>query len=420
MNYLPWIFVTLIFSAFFSGMEIAFVSSNKLRIEIDKKRGYLISSFLSVFTKHPSYYIATMLIGNNVALVIYGLAMAGLLNPYLQEITHNDGTILTIKTIISTVIILFFAEFLPKTIFRVNPNSVLRIFAFPVMIFYSLFYPVTRFSTAISSMVLRMFFGVKTSEADSTGAFDRFDLNDLIAEQNDEHETQPELKKDVKIFRNVLDFGNIKIKECIVPRNELVAVEMKERVETVIRKFNETGFSRLLVFNETIDNIIGYIHTIDMFKKPTELKNIVHSLPIVPESMPANKLLAIFTANSKSIALVVDEFGGTAGVVTLEDLIEEIFGEIEDEHDIVELVEKEIADQHYLFSGRHEIDYLNERYGLLLPEDDNYETLAGFILHHNEDIPNMNEIVEIGKYRFRITKASGSRIKEVELWLLEA
>ncbi|ALO15302.1 Hemolysin C [Salinivirga cyanobacteriivorans] len=420
MNYLPWILITLVFSAFFSGMEIAFVSSNKLRIEIDKKRGYLISSFLSVFTRHPSYYIATMLIGNNVALVIYGLAMTGLLNPYLGEVVDSDSGILVLKTLISTIIILFFAEFLPKTIFRVNPNSVLRFFAFPVMFFYSLFYPITRFSTAISSVVLRVLFGVKSSEADSKSVFDRFDLNDLIGEQEDNDDNKPELKKDVKIFRNVLDFGNIRIKECIVPRNELVAVEMQESVETVIRKFKETGFSRLLVYNETIDNIIGYIHTIDMFKKPTELKNIVHSLPIVPESMPANKLLAIFTANSKSIALVVDEFGGTAGVVTLEDLIEEIFGEIEDEHDTVELVEKEIAEHHYVFSGRHEIDYLNERYGLVLPEDDNYETLAGFILHHNEDIPSTNEIIEIGKYRFRITKASGSRIKEVELWLLEA
>ena len=420
MNYLPWILVTLIFSAFFSGMEIAFVSSNKLRIEIDKKRGYLTSSFLSVFTKHPSHYIATMLIGNNVALVIYGLAMAGLLNPYLEKITHTDGGILALKTVISTIIILLFAEFLPKTIFRVNPNRVLRIFAFPVMFFYSIFYPVTRFSTALSSIFLRVFLGVRSSEAHSKSVFDRFDLNDLIGEQNDENEPQPELKKDVKIFRNVLDFGNIKIKECIVPRNELVVVEMQESIESVIRKFNETGFSRLLVFSETIDNILGYIHTIDMFKKPTELKNIVHSLPIVPESMPANKLMANFTANNKSIALVVDEFGGTAGIVTLEDIIEEIFGEIEDEHDTVELIEKEVAENHYLFSGRHEIDYLNERYGLLLPEDDNYETLAGFILHHNEDIPNTNQIIEIENYRFRITKASGSRIKEVELWLLDA
>ncbi len=418
MNYLPWIFTTVIFSAFFSGMEIAFVSSNKLRIEIDKKRGYLVSSFLSVFTKHPSHYIATMLIGNNVSLVIYGLAMAGLLNPYLEQYISSDGAILTIKTILSTIIILIFSEFLPKTVFRVNPNRVLRVFALPVMFFYLIFYPVTRFSTGISSLVLRIFFGIKGKDLDNEMAFDRFDLNDLIGEMNNENETQQELEQDVKIFRNVLDFSTIKLKECIVPRNEIVAVEVDEDIEVVIRKFNETGFSRLLVYIETIDNIIGYVHTIDMFKKPAGLKNIVHKLPIVPETMPANKLLAAFTAKSKSIALVVDEFGGTAGIVTLEDIIEEIFGEIEDEHDKVALIEKQIAENHFIFSGRHEIDYLNEKFNLLLPVEDDYETIAGFILHHNEDIPNVNEMIEIGNYRFRITKATGARIEEVELWLL--
>ncbi len=418
MNYLPWIFATIILSAFFSGMEIAFVSSNKLRIEIDKKRGYLVSSLLSVFTKHPSHYIATMLIGNNVSLVIYGLAMAGLLNPYLEQYFSNDGAILTAKTILSTLVILIFSEFLPKTIFRVNPNRVLRAFSLPVMFFYLIFYPVTRFSTAISSLVLRIFFGIKSKDLDNEMAFDRFDLNDLIGEMNNENEVQQDLEQDVKIFRNVLDFSTIRLKECIVPRNEIVAVDVEEDIDVVIRKFNETGYSRLLVYFETIDNIIGYVHTIDMFKKPTGLKNIVHKLPIVPETMPANKLLATFTAQSKSIALVVDEFGGTAGIVTLEDIIEEIFGEIEDEHDTVDLIEKQIAENHFVFSGRHEIDYLNEKYNLLLPVDDDYETIAGFILHHNEDIPNVNEMIEIGNYRFRITKASGARIEEVELWLL--
>lgn len=420
MNYLLWILITIVLSAFFSGMEIAFVSSNKLRIEIDKKRGYPISSFLSVFTKHPSHYIATMLIGNNVALVIYGLAMAELLNPYFALWFGNDGMILTFKTIISTIIILIFSEFLPKTIFRINSNKTLRLFALPVMFFYLIFYPITRLSTGISSAFLWLFFGINSRNANSELAFDRFDLNDLLVEQDEEQEIQTDLKKDVKIFRNVLDFSNIKIKECVVPRNELVAVEENEEIDRVTRIFNETGYSRLLVYSQTIDNIIGYIHTIDMFKKPAGLKHIAHSLPIVPETMPANKLLANFTAKSKSIALVVDEFGGTAGIVTLEDIIEEIFGEIEDEHDKVDLIEKTIAENHYLFSGRHEIDYINEQYSLRLPVSEDYETLAGFILHHNEAIPNTNEIIEIGNYRFRIVKASGSRIMEVEFWLLNA
>jgi CBS domain containing-hemolysin-like protein len=364
MDYLIWILITVILSAFFSGMEIAFVSSNKLRIEIDKKKGYVISSFLSVFTKHPSHYIATMLIGNNVALVIYGLAMAKLMEPQLEQLFTSDGTILLIKTLVSTIIILIFSEFLPKTIFRVNPNNLLRFFAFPVMFFYMVFYPITRISTGISSIVLRLFFGIKSKDANSDKAFDRFDLNDLIAEQDEEDQNQQELEKDVKIFRNVLDFSNIKLKECIVPRNEIVAVEVNESIETIIIKFNETGFSRLLVYEESIDNIIGYVHTIDMLKKPGSIKGIVHSLPIAPETMPANKLLASFTAKNKSIALVVDEFGGTAGIVTLEDIIEEIFGEIEDEHDKTDLKEKQLSEYHYILSGRHEIDYLNEKFNL--------------------------------------------------------
>jgi CBS domain containing-hemolysin-like protein len=419
MDYLLWIFITVILSAFFSGMEIAFVSSNKLRIEIDKKKGYVISSFLSVFTKHPSHYIATMLIGNNVALVVYGLAMAKLLEPQLELYFASDGTILLIKTLLSTIIILIFSEFLPKTIFRVNPNNLLRAFAFPVMFFYVFFYPITKIATGISAFLLKIFFGIKSKNSHNDKAFDRFDLNDLIGEQTEEDQIQQDLEKDVKIFRNVLDFSNIKLKECIVPRNEIVAVEVNESIETVIKKFNETGFSRLLIYEETIDNIIGYVHTIDMFKKPGSIKNIVHTLPIAPEAMPANKLLASFTAKNKSIALVVDEFGGTAGIVTLEDIIEEIFGEIEDEHDKTDLKEKQLSASHYILSGRHEIDYLNEKFNLHFPVDESYETLAGFILSHTEDIPDVNKIINIGQYRFQITKASGSRIEEVDLRIME-
>lgn len=418
MDYFVWILITVILSAFFSGMEIAFVSSNKLRIEIDKKKGYIISSFLSVFTKHPSHYIATMLIGNNIALVIYGLAMAKLLEPQIQEFFSNDGTVLLIQTLISTIIILLFSEFLPKTIFRVNPNKLLRAFAFPVMLFYLFFYPITRFATGISSIFLRLIFGIKSKDSDNIRAFDRFDLNDLIGEQTEEDQANQELEKDVKIFRNVLDFSNIKLKECIVPRNEIVAVERNEPIDTIIKKFNETGYSRLLVYENTIDNIIGYVHTIDMLKKPGSIKGIVHSLPIAPETMPANKLLASFTAKNKSIALIVDEFGGTAGIVTLEDIIEEIFGEIEDEHDTIALTEKQVSENHYIFSGRHEIDYLNEKFNLHIPVSETYETLAGYVLNHTEDIPDVNKIFSIDQFKIKIIKASGARIEEVDLKII--
>ncbi|MFO7862567.1 MAG: hemolysin family protein [Salinivirgaceae bacterium] len=418
MDYLLLILITMILSGFFSGMEIAFVSSNKLRIEIDKKRGSLAPGFLSVFTKHPSYYIATMLIGNNIALVVYGILMAKLLNPILQNYFELDSSILTVKTIVSTVIILVFSEFLPKTLFRINPNKILRALSVPTMLFYTIFYPITRFSMAISGVVLRLFFGIKNHNSNDGLVFDRFDLSDLLTDSADDADKQQEFKNDVRIFRNALDFTNIKLKECIVPRNELVAAEINDDIAEVIQKFNDTGFSRLLVYRESIDNIIGYTHTVDMFRKPGSLKNIVHNLPIVPETMSANKLLAMFTSQGKSIALVVDEFGGTAGIVTLEDIIEEIFGEIEDEHDKVELVEKQIEDNVFILSGRHEIDYLNEKFGFHFPDEEDFETLAGLILYYNEDIPTINQVIAVENYRFQILKATGSRIEEVKLWFL--
>lgn len=417
MNYLLFLIISLVLSAFFSGIEIAFVSSNKIRIELDKKRSFITSTFLSVFTRHPARFIAAMLIGNTLSMVMYGIVMFQWLKPWFSQYVHTQFFQMFFILIIAFVVIVIFSEIIPRILFRLNPNKALRLFAIPVMLFYIVFFPVTRFFVFISSSFTRVLLGIKTHNDDKELVFDRFDLTNLIAENVDENEAAPEVPNDVKLFRNALEFSNIKLKECIVPRNELVAVEREANVSDVIDKFTRTGFSRLLVYSESIDNIIGYVHTIDMFKKPTSLKNIIHSLPIVPETMSASKLLAFFTSKGRSIALVVDEFGGTAGIVTLEDIIEEIFGEIQDEHDKVALKEKQVGPYEFILAGRHEIDYLNEKYNLQIPEDDNYETLAGFILQHNEDIPDINEIVNIGDFHFQILKASGSRIKEVKMWI---
>lgn len=417
MNYPLYVFFTILLSSFFSGMEIAFVSSNKIRIELDKKRGYLISTFLSVFTGHPSRFIAAMLIGNTLALVVYGVLMLQWLFPYFNDQIDSSIVSFVVVVLIAFIIIVVFSEILPKILFRINSNKTLRLFAVPVMLVYIVLYPITRFFTFLSSLFSRFIIGVKGGLEDKELVFNRFDLTDLIGETIDEHDVAPEITNDVKLFRNALEFSNVKLKECMVPRNELVAVENDAKMVDVVEKFTKTGLSKLLVFSGSIDNIVGYVHTIDIFKKPNSLKNITHPLPIVPETMPANKLLAFFTTKGKSIALVVDEFGGTAGIVTLEDIIEEIFGEIQDEHDLVALTEKQIDNNQYVFSGRLEIDYLNEKYNLQIPDDDNYETLAGFILQHNEDIPAINEIIHIGNFRFQILKASGSRIKEVKMFV---
>lgn len=419
MDYLLFVLVALLLSTFFSGMEMAFVSSNKIRIELDKKRGFVTAAFLSVFTRHSSRFIVTMLVGKTLSMVVYGVFLLRWLASFIEEYSNVWAIQIVIILFIAFLILMLFSEIIPRVLFLLNPNKVLRIFAIPVMVVYILFYPFTRFFIFISSMFSRLLIGVKSNTDDKELVFDRFDLTNLIDANVDDNDDSPEVPNDVKLFRNALEFNNVKLKECIVPRNELVAVESSAKISDVISKFVNTGLSRLLVYSESIDNVIGYVHTIDIFKKPTSLKNIIHSLPIVPETMSANKLLAFFISEGRSVALVVDEFGGTAGMVTLEDIIEEIFGEIQDEHDKVALTDKQISDNEFVLSGRHEIDFLNEKYNMQIPEDDNYETLAGFILQHNEDIPKINEVVNIENFHFQILKASGSRIKEVKMWITD-
>ncbi len=415
MNNLIFILLSLLLSAFFSGMEIAFVSSNKLRLELDIKQGHLTSRIISIFSSRPGDYIATMLVGNNIALVIYGILMALILEPFISLYTSSESSILIIQTIISTLIILFTAEFLPKTLFRLSPNTALRIFAVPGLVFYILLYPVTRLTIAISGFLLHHLLRIPRSNDANSGVFGKIDLDNLVNEGNAEQTHPDDPEQEIKLFQNALDFSNVKLRDCMVPRTEIVAFDESVSMEELRSKFIETGLSKILIYKESTDNIIGYINSKELFKNPQDLASMIMSLPIVPETMPANKLLQSFIRDHKSISVVVDEFGGTSGIVTMEDILEEIIGEIEDEHDTSELTEDQLNEFEYIFSARHEIDYLNEKYRLNIPESDDYETLAGLILFHYENIPKINDRIHIDGFVFRILDVSETRIELIHL-----
>ncbi|KPL13442.1 MAG: hemolysin [Bacteroides sp. SM23_62] len=415
MNKVIIILFSLLFSAFFSGMEIAFVASNKLRLELDIKQGHLTSRVISIFTSRPGDYIATMLVGNNIALVLYGIMMAILLEPSISRYTSSESTILIIQTIISTLIILFTAEFLPKTLFRLSPNTALRVFAIPVLVFYFLLYPVTKLTIAISGFIMHNFMRVPRDIKAQPIAFGKIDLDNLVSESHAKLDQQVDPEQEIKLFQNALDFSNVKLRDCMVPRTEIVAFDESVSMEELRSKFIETGLSKILIYRESTDNIIGYINSKELFKNPSDLSSMIMSLPIVPETMPANKLLQSFIKDHKSISVVVDEFGGTSGIVTMEDILEEIIGEIEDEHDSSELTEDKLNEQEYIFSARLEIDYLNEKYRLDIPESDDYETLAGLILFHYESIPKINDRIHIDGFVFRILDASETRIELIHL-----
>jgi CBS domain containing-hemolysin-like protein len=415
MHSLVIILISLLFSAFFSGMEIAFVASNKLRIELDRKQEIFGSKLVSIFASNPGQYIATMLVGNNIALVIYGILMALVLEPLFTPITGSESLILVLQTIISTIIILLLAEFLPKTIFRLSPNIFLKVFAIPVIIFYVLLFPVTRFMIGLSNLIMRYIMGVPQNKKAHPNAFSKIDLDHLVNESSSENLANGETEHEMKFFQNALDFSNVKLRDCMVPRTEMVALEESSSIEELRQRFIETGLSKILIYRETTDNILGYISSKELFKNPSGLSSMIMSLPIVPETMPANKLLQSFIKEHKSISLVVDEFGGTSGIVTMEDILEEIVGEIEDEHDLSELREEMINENEFIFSARHEIDYLNEKYRLEIPKTDDYETLAGMILFNNESIPKINDSIKIGDFSFRILDVSETRIELVQL-----
>lgn len=396
-------------------MEIAFVSSNKLRFELDKKQRNLTSSILSVFYSQPQQFISSMLVGNNIALVVYGLMMADFLLPAFY-FTQNQFLITLFQTIIATSIVLITGEFLPKTFFRSNPNLWLRVFTLPLILFYVLLYPIAFFTTWLSKVILSLFNPGKM-EKGNDNLFSRIDLSYLLMESYDKNNQQEQIDSEVKIFQNALDFSKIKLRDCSVPRTEIVALEYGTHLDTLKQTFIETGFSKIPIYKENIDNIIGYIHASEMFEHPQEWRKYIKQIPIVPENMTAHKLMKLFMQHKKSMAIVVDEHGGTNGIVTLEDIIEEIFGEIEDEHDNREYFAKQINENEFILSGRMEVQQANEKFNLNIPESDEYETIAGFILHHHQHFPKLNEIIRIGEFNLRCIKVTNNRIELIRLFL---
>ena len=408
------ILICLLLSAFFSGMEIAFLTSNKLRIEIDKSKKGVTQALIDLFISHSGMYITTLLVGNTVVMVIYGIFMSDLLVKQFEFLHLSIGVELFVETLVSTLIILVFAEFLPKTVFRLRSNLFLKLFSVPVFLFYLLFFPLSYFSVWLGGWLLRIFTGRKLGHKEPNRAFGKVDLNNLI-EEGEVNARQEEEMHEIKLFRNALDFSEVKLRECIVPRPDVVALSIDSSIEELTQLFIDTGLSRILIYKESIDDIIGYVHISTLFKDPPTIAKALSRVLIVPETMSAQRLLNLFIRDQKSVAVVVDEFGITAGIVTIEDIMEEIFGEIEDEHDHLNLKEVMISEQEYIFSGRLEVDYLNEKYHLDLEEREEYETLAGLVLYFNQSIPQEGETIVVNNLTFKILSVKNARIEEIKV-----
>ena len=408
------ILTTLVLSAFFSGFEIAYVSSNKVHIEILKKQEGLIANILTRLTYRPSKLLATMLVGNNVALVVYGFEMGKvmtlLLPPFFQNVLWH--------TIISTLIILITAEFMPKVFFQIYANQLLKLFAIPAYFFYILFYTFSSFIIWISDFVLRVFFKTKGDYVPLS--FTKVELVDYISEQMGNAPKKEEVDAEVQMFQNALEFSGVKAREIMIPRTEIVAVDLNETIKNLIATFVSSGFSKILIYNENIDDIVGYVHSFDMFKKPKTIKEVLIPVVTIPETIQINEVLNLLMRKRKSMAVVLDEYGGTSGIVTLEDIVEELFGEIEDEHDKDKFIEEKISDDEYLFSARLEVDYINETYHLNLPESEEYETLSGLILLHTEEIPTQGETISLPPFVFSIEACSQTRIETVRIFIKES
>ncbi|MDI3526293.1 MAG: magnesium and cobalt exporter, family [Tenuifilum sp.] len=405
--------LAIIFSAFFSGVEIAFLSSNKLRFELERKHGRLTSRILDIFYRNKEQFIATMLVGNNITLVIYGIVTANILTPLLKGIEEFPTLLLLVQTLIATAVILLTGEFLPKSIFRQYSNSLMNFFAFPILLFYVIFYPISKFITWLSYWILRIAFRLKINRAHDNKIFGKVDLDHLVEQAASADEKSEE--QELKIFQKALDFSEVRIRDCMIPRTDIEAVDINDTIDNLKKVFVETMYSRLPVYKDSIDNIIGYVNSKSLFLNPKSIKDHLIDIEFFPETMKANEALTHFIKGHKSIAVVVDEFGGTAGLVTIEDIIEEIFGEIDDEHDRNDLVEKKLSDTEYILSARVEVSHINEVYGLEIPESDEYETIAGFILHHHQSIPKPGDIVNIDIYEFKILKTNKTRIELVRL-----
>lgn len=422
MDYYSWlvIIITLTLSAFFSGIEIAFITANKLRIELKKTQGSFIARILGKYVKEPSRFISTTLVGNNFVIVIYGIYMGMVIESALRGMLpapyENEVLILLVQTIVSTIVVLIFAEFLPKVLFRANPDRMLFALALPFSVFYFIFLPVTRFAEWTAIGMIKLFTKAPLPKQ-VNHSFTRIDLDQYISESAN-MDLDEDTDVDAEMFKNALDFDKLKARDCMLPRTDVVGIELNEDIDELYKLFIESGHSRILLYQDTIDNIIGYAHQADMFKLPKQIKHILIPIIMVTESTPASDLLKRFTAERKSIALVLDEFGGTAGIATLEDILEEIIGDIDDEHDLEELLEKKINDVEFEFSARLEVDYLNETYDLEIPEGD-YETLGGFIIAQHEDIPEAGEKLSLDGFKVTVLKQESARIEEVRLRVIK-
>ena len=412
MEQAPVITITLLMSAFFSGMEIAFISANKLKLELDKKSKNFSSKIISLFTKQESHFIVSMLIGNNIALVVYGVIMAKVLESNLIVFIPSAFLLIIAQTIISTLIILVVAEFIPKAIFRINSNRVLKFFSIPLMITYLLLYPFILLMITLSKWILRTLFKVEIDE--NQRLFDRVDLDDYLSMLT----AQEEENMEVEMLQNALELPSIKARECMVPRTEIVAVEIKTSILELKEKFIASKLSKILVYKNDIDKVIGYVHSLDLFRKPKTIKSILMPIPIVTETMVASDLLELFINQHRAVAVVVDEYGGTSGMVTVEDVTEEIVGEIEDEHDQETLIDKKIDEKTFLFSARMEVDAINKKYDLYLPTSEEYETLAGLLLSFHEDIPEIETEVEIETFKFVVKQVNDRSIQLIQIHII--
>ncbi|MEM9337561.1 MAG: hemolysin family protein [Bacteroidota bacterium] len=412
------ILICLLFSAFFSGMEIAFVSSDKLQIEVSRKKGLRAGIILSIFSSNPSQFLATMLVGNNIALVLYGIFMAGILEPLiaslLPEVINTEVIVLIVQSLLSTAIVLLTAEFLPKSLFLINPNTSLRLFTIPMLLIYVAMYPIVFLVVKLSALFI-LLFGYKIS--DEKPVFGLTDLNNYIRNNILNTENQEEAEVDAKILNNAIEFKKVRVRECMIPRTEIVAIEVNDSIEELKDALIESGHSKIIIYKDSIDDVIGYCHSLALFKKPDNIKSILTPILIVPETVLANELLIQFITERRSIALVVDEYGGTSGIASIEDVMEEIFGEIRDEHDDEYLIEQKLDENNYILSARHEIDYLNDKYELNLPEGE-YDTLGGLIFEFNEDIPDVNDVIQIRPFTFTIFTMEENRIDKVKLTLV--
>ncbi len=411
------ILLTMVFSAFFSGMEIAFVSSNRMLAEMDKEKNGLPQKCLSLFFKHPNDFVSTMLVGNNIALVIYGILIAQLFDATIFK-GFSAGFTVPADTILSTVIVLFTGEFLPKTFFKSIPNRLLTFFAIPAFLCYVILWPLSKLASFLAKILLRVF-GIRMNKETGDEAFSKVDLDFLVQSSIDNAANGKEINEEVRIFQNALDFSETKVRDCMIPRTEIEAVSEQCGIAELNQKFIESGHSKIIVYKEDIDHIIGYVHSSEMFRKPDDWRKDLRTMPFVPETMSAQKMMQIFLQQKKSLGVVVDEFGGTSGIVSLEDIVEEIFGEIEDEHDNSNYIAKNVGENEYLLSARLEIDKVNEMFGLQLPESDDYMTIGGLILHYYQSFPKLNEVVKIGSFEFKIIKNTMTKIELVKLFVTQ-